>query len=190
MNPLNASFLWPIIGVLLSLPLCLYPKYQPDVDLKTDIAIAQLKTGDLDSCKSLLDTVLATQPDHFKANYALGHYAIMRQDYGLARLSLENALKKTPDDPDAMLSLSSTYLKLRLYPETQTLAKAALQKYPDRPDFYTNLGYAQIGSHEYALAKQTLELYLKKNPTASDKTKVEKKIAQLKSHLAGTKGGK
>ena len=90
-----------------------------------------LKTANFALAHLLAKTILVSEPDDVKANFAAGMDYLMRDDFALAEQHFRVVLKTRPNDPIILNNLAVTLYNAGKREEALKCAEAALKEKPD-----------------------------------------------------------
>jgi tetratricopeptide (TPR) repeat protein len=140
----------------------LYEEQPTNPDVLVALARCRVVQFRTDEARALLDSVLATHPDHFDALFHRGKLELDTSNFAEAERWLRKALERAPRDPEARYSL---YRSLQGQPNRQQEAQAELARWEqDRRtgDRLTRLLRTELDArpNDPDLAEETGELLL------------------------------
>lgn len=148
---------------------------------RTEVGIGYYKTNQLRVAREVLGDVLRADPSNFRALYGSGLVEYQDKQYGKAEAFLTQALA-VRKDAEAYLTLGAVYRSGRAYQKAESVFRE-LRKDPKNAKAAYNLGMLMLERGRYKEAKDELTAYVNIDPTAKDKFRVLKKIAQIDSRL-------
>lgn len=120
-----------------------------------------LERADFKMAKTFAETVLRSAPQDVHANFAIGMYCLMNEQFAKAEAYLLKVLEVRPDDPAVLNNLSVAARKMRHAADAVAYAERAAKAAPDSSEIMRTLYKAKqsfaIISEEEMKKKQDLE---------------------------------
>jgi tetratricopeptide (TPR) repeat protein len=126
-----------------------------------------------------LEKVLEKDPDDHLTHSDLGKVYAALGKHEEAKIQFQKAIELQPDNPIYYENLGFFFFSLKAYEESKEIFQKALQIDSTYSHNYRNLGYVYANSGEIKEAIRYLELYLKYEPQAKDRSYVQELVKQL-----------
>lgn len=115
-----------------------------------------LKLGEVDRAKTLVETQLDKDAEHYQLLMMRAAIAQFQEDFDLAESELKALIEKQPGQTDAQVQLGNLYLAQQKFTEAEELYKALLQEQEDWYCLYA-LGVCEAGQNKLNEAREYLE---------------------------------
>ena len=158
-----------------------------------DYALYQLgqtyyRMADHEQAADQFDALIKTYPGSSLADdaqYAIGWMKFQRKDYAEAIKDFQSTIAKYPASelvPRAYYSTGDAYYNLRQYPAAENSYRQVIQKFPKSSlaaDALKGIQYCLVAQGKSAEAVNTIEAYVKANPSSPNKVQLELNKAEL-----------
>lgn len=134
-------------------------------DIRTNMAAAQLASGDHKSAEKNLIQVLKAEPNHIDALINTGNLYSTTGDYKKSLQHFQLALKKAPQRADISFNIALVYQEKNDFLHAENWYKKALKVDPNLAQAQINLALLHLQKRDVALARKTLETCLAKFPS-------------------------
>ena len=125
--------------------------------------------------------VLALNPNHMLAHFALGNVLLKSNKPESALLEYKKAIKLNPDHTPSYVNLGHTLFKLGQSDQAQKTYKTILLKQPNIPEVHKSLGLIYSQKKENPdKAIHHFQEYLRLSPNQHDATQINFMIQSLK----------
>ncbi len=134
-----------------------------------------------EQAKQMYQKSLAAEPENPVVSNQLA-YVLLQQggNVDMAFNMAQSAHRQVPDSPNFSDTLGWAFYQKKVYTSAISLFKEALKKEPDNALYNCHLGLAYAKSGQVKLAKQQLDLVIKKNPNLSDVEELRRAVAEAK----------
>jgi len=153
------------------------------------IARTMYRNRDWQNGSSLGISTLATVPNNAKVHMGIGGVHIQNRDFAAALEAYKTAIRIYPDYPlhypRFAKNLGSIYLGLGNLAEGILHLKTAVRLRPDYASAHYNLGYAYLGTRDWAKAAEHFGISLEFEPSRDD---AKKGLALAEAHLEQATG--
>jgi tetratricopeptide (TPR) repeat protein len=146
-----------------------------------NLGVVYTEVGRYQEAAWVFEELLSKDPEDHQAHSELGKVYVAQGRYEEAKRQFQKAIEFKPDNPLYYENLGFLLLKLKSYKEAKEVFQKGVQIDPSYLSNYRNLGFVYFDSGENKEAMKYLELYLKYEPQAKDKSYVQGLINQLKA---------
>jgi Tfp pilus assembly protein PilF len=169
---------------LLKTALSYYPEF---AIARNELGVQYLKLGMLDKAIEAFRAALALRPDDSTIRLNYGVALVEKKNFAEAEAELRQAMTKNPDLATGHLYLGLALVHLHRYDEAQPELERAIVLGKDSVSLaHYYLGGIFWRKHEYKLAADHLETYLKLVPLARDADQLRATIRDLRSKQTAT----
>jgi tetratricopeptide (TPR) repeat protein len=93
-------------------------------------ALGECRNKNFDKGREMLETLIAEDPENYKAMNALGKVLVIMREPDTAIEWFEKAIDVRPDFSEAIINLAQTYYRLGEYPEARNLYERMVEYEP------------------------------------------------------------
>lgn len=162
--------------------IALFPKFPLALN---ELGVQLLKINQPLKAVEPLKSAIKLSPDAFLPKLNLGIALLETQQFAEAEHQLREALKQNDSAATAHMYLGVTLAKSRIYGEAEKELRRSIDLGGSQMGLaHKYLGGIYWGRHEYRLAADELETYLRLTPNAQDAERVRGTIVELRSALS------
>ncbi len=131
--------------------------------------------------RSILEEILALEPDHTGALIELGNLAFEHSQYQDAEHFYDRAISLVPDCAEAIYNLANVYFRQKKYAAAIRSYQTSLSLDPDFPEAYYNLALVYFSLQHLERAGHFFRCYLELDPDSGWRGQAEEFLAEIEN---------